>query len=81
MFLLSNTGKTTKNSNDGITIQNIPVDKLAILLTSLVSIYNHINAKKETKGIDANMLANKVLRLEISEIRTIITDDVRTLIK
>ncbi len=81
MFLLSKIGKTIKKSNDGITIQNIPVDKLAILLISLVSIYNQINAKNETKGIDANILANKVLRLEISEISTIITDDVRTLIK
>ncbi len=81
MFFLSNIGKTIKNSNDGITIQNIPVDKFAILLTSLVSIYNQIKARNETKGIDANMLANSVLCLEISEIRTIITDEVRTFIK
>tara|TARA_B100001250_G_scaffold364473_1_gene344574 strand:- start:516 stop:734 length:219 start_codon:yes stop_codon:yes gene_type:complete len=60
--------------NEGITSQNIPLDRLITFETSLVSIYNHIMAKTDINGIDANIDAKKELCLDISETSKIIID-------
>jgi hypothetical protein len=55
--LLSKKGKTKKNSSEGNTAQNIPVDRLEILCTSFVSRYSHIIARIEVSGRDARIAA------------------------
>ena len=79
-FFFSKTGNKIKNANDGITNQKIPWDNSAILVTSFVSMYIQIKANNETSGIEAKILPINVLRFEISEIATIVTDDNNTLI-
>ncbi|MGC3977257.1 MAG: hypothetical protein QM751_02885 [Paludibacteraceae bacterium] len=69
----SKTGKSKKNDNEGITIQKTFLDRELICSTFLVSIKIHINAKKETSGMDARMLPAIELRFEISLIRKIKT--------
>lgn len=74
-FLFSRIGNNIKNINDGITNQKIPCDSSAILVVSFVSIYIHTKASNDTSGMDAKILPMVVLRLEISEIATKVTDD------
>ena len=76
----SKTGKRTKKINEGITNQKIPCDNSAILAVSFVSIYIHTNANSDTNGMDARMLPMVVLRLDISEIATNVTDESNILI-
>lgn len=80
MFLFSIAGKSRKNSSEGITSQKIPWDKPAIFAVSFVSMYIQTKANSETIGIEAKILPANVLRLEISEIATIVTDESNTLI-
>jgi hypothetical protein len=80
MFFFNKKGKSRKKLIEGNTIQKIPDDKSAILPTSLVSRYSQINARKEIRGMDAKMLPNKLLRFEISDITTIMMDDIITFI-
>jgi hypothetical protein len=80
MFRFSIAGKRRKKSSDGITSQKIPWDKPAIFAVSFVSMYIHTKANKETIGIEAKILPANVLRLDISEIATIVTDESNTLI-
>ena len=79
-FFLSKTGKRTKKISDGITSQKIPCDNSAILAVSFVSIYIQTNASKDTSGIDAKILPIVVLRFDISEMATSVTDDSSILI-
>ena len=74
-FFFSNIGNRMKKINDGITNQNIPCDNSAIFVTSFVSMYIQMNANSDTIGIDAKMLPANVLRLDISEMATMDTDD------
>lgn len=69
-----------KNTNEGITNQNIPCDNSAIFKVSFVSMYNQINANNDTIGMEATILPTNVLRFEISVMATIVTDDNNTLI-
>jgi hypothetical protein len=75
IFFFSKTGKRTKKINEGITNQKIPCDSSAILVVSFVSIYIHTKASNDTSGMDARILPMVVLRLEISEIATNVSDD------
>ena len=74
-FFFSKTGNRIKKMSDGITSQKIPCDNSAIFVVSLVSMYIHTKASNETSGMDAKMLPMVVLRFDISEIATKITDD------
>ncbi len=78
-FRLSRMGKRMKNSSDGITSQKIPIDRSAIFAVSLVSMYIQTKASNETIGMEAKMLPASVLRLDISEMATMVTDDSNTL--
>lgn len=69
-----------KKLNEGITSQNMLVDKSAILPMSLLSIYIQIKARIEIKGKDANILPINELRLPISEMATSIMDELMILI-
>ena len=80
IFFFNNTGNIIKSSNDGITSQKIPCDNSAIFTVSFVSIYIHTKASNETNGMDASILPIVVLRFEISDIATIVTDESNTLI-
>ncbi len=77
-FFFSKTGKRIKNISDGMTNQKIPFDYSAILAVSFVSIYIHTKASNDTRGMDARILPIVVLRFEISEIATNVTDDSNT---
>ncbi len=79
-FFFSKTGKRIKKISEGITNQKIPCDNSAILAVSFVSIYIHTKASNDTSGIDASMLPIVVLRFDISEIATNVTDDSNILI-
>jgi len=79
-FFFNKIGKRIKKTNDGITNQKIPCDNSAILAVSFVSIYIHTKASNDTNGTDARILPMVVLRLDISEIATKVTDDNNTLI-
>ena len=57
-----------------MTSQNIPLDKSITFDTSLVSKYNHIMAKTDTKGTEANIEPIKELCFAISETTTTITE-------
>jgi hypothetical protein len=54
MPLCKNIGKVINNTKDGITSQNICVDKSEILAISLVSKYSQIIAMTEINGKEAN---------------------------
>ena len=60
--------------NEGITSQNIPLDRSMTFNTSFVSIYSHVMAKTDTIGTDANIEPKNELCFAISDIRTTITD-------
>lgn len=79
-FFLSKTGKRIKKISDGITNQKIPCDSSAILSVSFVSIYIQTKASNDTSGIDAKILPIVVLRFDISEMATSVTDDSSILI-
>ena len=68
---MSKTGNATNNESEGITNQNILVERELIFSTSFVSIYNHIMANTDISGIEASIEAIKELRFDISEIATI----------
>ena len=52
-----------------------------ICSTSLVSIYSHIIANTETRGIDASNAPTKELTLDISDIETINADVIASFVK
>jgi len=56
---------------DGAINQTILFENSTALLLSLVSTYIHVIANIDTRGIAANRAPAKLLRLAISEIRTI----------
>lgn len=58
---------------DGAMSQTMFCENSTALLLLLVSIYIHVMANIETRGIAANMAPAKLLLLEISEINTIKT--------
>lgn len=64
-------GKTINNVIEGTINQTILFENSTALVLLLVSIYIHVIAKIETKGIAANIAPIKELRLDISEINTI----------
>ena len=80
MFFPNNQGNKIKKESDGRTSQKISVLSCLILTISLVSKYSQMIAKKETKGTEASSPANNPLFLDISEISTIRTLEIRTLI-
>ena len=67
-------GNTRKRVNEGITSQNIPLDRSMTFKTSFVSIYSQVMAKTDTIGTDANIEPKNELCFAISDIRTTITD-------
>lgn len=73
-------GRTKNRDNEGITSQNILIDNSDIFFKLPVSIYSQINASTETNGTDAKIPPQKELRLPISEIVTIRTEDITTFI-
>ena len=79
-FFFNKKGNRIKNANDGITNQKMPCDNSATFVTSFVSIYIQIKASNETSGIDAKRLPVNVLRFDISEIATTVTEESNTLI-
>lgn len=80
MLRLSKIGKTANKESEGMTNQKTLHDKLIILLLSFVSIYNQMNASKETSGNDAKTPAqNELARLDNSVTPTIMKEDKRTL--
>jgi len=60
-----------KSVIDGAINHTIEFEKSTALLASLVSIYIHIIAKIETKGMAANIAPIRLFLLAISEISTI----------
>lgn len=60
-----------KSVIDGAINQTILLENATALLLSFVSIYIHVIASIETKGIAAKSAPIKLLRLAISEISTI----------
>jgi len=75
---LSKTGRIINKISDGITSQNMPVERDEIFCASFVSIYIHIKASIDISGKDANILPANELRFDISEISTIITAEINT---
>ena len=65
-------GRTIKNKNDGMTIIIVLYDKSIIFCESLVSQKSQIKAKREVRGIDIIIAANKDDFFAISETTTII---------
>lgn len=63
-----------------MTNQKIPLAKSATLLASLVSPYSHNMAKTEVKGSDANSAPSNELRLDTSEMVTMIKAVIITLL-
>ncbi len=64
-------GKAMNSVMDGAMSQTMFCENSTALLLLLVSIYIHVMANMETRGIAANMAPAKLLLLEISEINTI----------
>ncbi len=64
-------GKAINNVMDGAINQTILFENSTAVRLSLVSIYIHVIANIDTKGIAANIAPAKLLLLEISEINTI----------
>ena len=71
MLCFNNSGNVINNAKDGNTSQNIPVVRFITLVTSLVSMYNHIMESTDIKGIEANTAPTKELCLAISDMATI----------
>ncbi len=67
-------GKAINNVIDGAINHTILFENATALLLSFVSIYIHVMANMDTKGIAANKAPIKLLLLAISEIRTINSD-------
>ncbi len=65
------TGKAINNTIDGAINQTILLENSTAEKLSLVSIYIHVIAKMDTKGIAANSAPIKEFLLAISEINTI----------
>jgi len=65
------TGKARNNVIDGAINQTILFENSTALVLLSVSIYIHVIANIDTKGIAANMAPAKLLFLAISEINTI----------
>ena len=77
---LSKIGRTANKESEGITSQKTLHDKLIILPVSFVSIYNQMNASKETSGNDAKTPAqNELASLDNSVTATMMNDDKSTL--
>lgn len=74
------TGKAMNSVMDGAMSQTILCENSTALLLLLVSIYIHVMANIETKGIAASMAPAKLLLLEISEISTIKTVVITSLV-
>jgi len=64
-------GKSINSVIDGAINQTILFENSTALLLSLVSTYIHVIANIDTSGIAAKRAPAKLLRLAISEIRTI----------
>lgn len=64
-------GKAIKSVIDGAISQTILFEKATALLLSCVSIYIHVIANIDTKGIAAKSAPIRLLLLAISEISTI----------
>ena len=64
-------GKAIKSVIDGTINHTIEFENSTALLLLFVSIYIHVIAKMDTKGIAANIAPAKLLFLAISEINTI----------
>lgn len=65
---------------DGAMSQTMFCENSTALLLLLVSIYIQVMANMETRGIAANMAPAKLLLLEISEINTIKTVVITSLV-
>lgn len=64
-------GKLMKSVIDGAINQTILFENSTAFVASFVSIYIHVIARIDTKGIAARIAPAKLLLLEISEISTI----------
>lgn len=64
-------GKAINNVIDGAINQTMLFENSTALMLLFVSMYIHVIANIETKGIAANIAPAKLLRLAISEISTI----------
>jgi hypothetical protein len=73
---LNNFGNTTKNDKEGITNQNMLLDKAIIFPLSCVSMYNQIKARREVSGIEAKIPPIKEFLLETSDIKPINTAEI-----
>lgn len=62
-----------------MTIQKMLVDNSLTFATSRVSIYSQINARNDINGTDASTLPQKLLLLDISEIKTMMIAELNTL--
>jgi hypothetical protein len=74
--LLSKIGRIIKKSNDGKTAQKILTDKLIIFWISLVSLYNQIRPRMDTKGKEAAIAAAAVKRFPNSDTPKMIKADI-----
>ena len=68
-----------KNVNEGITSHKIPFERSMTLEISLVSRYNQVMAKTDTKGIDAKIEPKNELCFAISETATMIIEVIKNL--
>jgi len=79
-FLMAK-ARTKNNAKEGMTNQNILIDKSEISVKSFVSSYKKIKAMIEINGSEAKIAPQKLLALEISEIRKMSSADATILIK
>ncbi len=73
-------GKKIKNERDGITINNVELERSIIFWLSFVSQYNQIKAKKEVKGIETTNPAKREDFFAISATVTTTTAVIKVLI-
>lgn len=71
MFFLIKIGKSMKSVIDGAINHTMLLEKSTAALVSFVSTYIQIIARIETRGIAASIAPAKLLRFDISEMRTI----------
>jgi|AMWB02.1.fsa_nt_gi hypothetical protein len=69
--LVSRTGKSRKNANEGNTRKKIDRERSAIAFVSVLSIYIQIRASRDVRGNEAISAPKNELRLAISLTATI----------
>jgi len=75
----NNIGNRMNSDKDGMTNQNILFDNSMTLLVSFVSINSQMKARMDNNGMEAKMPPIKLLAFDTSDMITIRTADIATL--